>query len=77
MHCAYFMNRTVSLCQIYNTDKFLIYDCAEDTSLADNAIQYALMMFPGVLKPLLDELSVQVDSRVSTHTYFNGNAYNR
>lgn len=71
------MNPMVSLRQLYNVANFLIYDCAEDTSLADNAIQYALMMFPGVLKPLLDEVSVQVDSRVSGHTYFNGNAYNR
>ncbi|KAG4075327.1 hypothetical protein HA402_003118 [Bradysia odoriphaga] len=54
----------------------LFYESKDDTSLADTAIQYALMMFPGVLKPLLDELSVQVDSRVSTHSYFNANAYN-
>lgn len=54
----------------------LFYESKDDTSLADNAIQYALLMFPGVLRPLLDELSVQVDSRVSTHSYFNANAYN-
>ncbi|KAJ6644186.1 Transcription factor 25 [Pseudolycoriella hygida] len=53
----------------------LFYESNDDTSLADNAIQYALMMFPGVLKPLLDELSVQVDSRVNTHSYFNANVY--
>ncbi|KAM7357388.1 nuclear localized protein 1 [Cochliomyia hominivorax] len=38
---------------------------------ADNALQYALLMFPGVLKPLLDELSVQTDKRVLSCSYFN------
>ncbi|CRL02217.1 CLUMA_CG015398, isoform A [Clunio marinus] len=37
---------------------------------SDKAIQYALTMFPGVLKLLLDELSIQADSRVSSHKYF-------
>lgn len=43
---------------------------------ADEAIQNALLMFPGVLKPLLDSLSVQVDSRVNSHKYFGPNSYN-
>lgn len=64
------MAYSYALCLFYES-------AADDTSLADTAIQYALMMFPGVLKPLLDELSVQVDSRVSGHAYFNANAYNR
>lgn len=42
-----------------------------DTTLADAALQYALLMFPGVLKPLLAELSVQTDSRANTHHYFS------
>lgn len=46
-------------------------------TLADDALQYALMMFPGVLKPLLEELQVQVDSRAKTHSYFGPNAYNK
>lgn len=41
-----------------------------DKTLADAALQYALTMFPGVLKPLLHELSVQTDSRANTHAYF-------
>lgn len=45
--------------------------------LADDALQYALMMFPGVLMPLLEELQVQVDSRAKTHSYFGPNAYNK
>lgn len=32
-------------------------------------------MFPGVLKPLLTELSVQTDSRANTHPYFGTAAY--
>ncbi|GAB0086263.1 transcription factor 25 [Sergentomyia squamirostris] len=47
---------------------------ADDLSGADVALQYALMMFPGVLKPLIDALSVQVDSRVNTHSYFGSSA---
>lgn len=34
------------------------------------------MMFPGVLKPLLSELSVQVDPRVDSHNYFGPSATN-
>uniref|UniRef100_A0A1B0CVA6 Transcription factor 25 n=2 Tax=Lutzomyia longipalpis TaxID=7200 RepID=A0A1B0CVA6_LUTLO len=32
---------------------------------------YALLMFPGVLRPLLDALSIQIDSRVNGHSYFS------
>lgn len=46
---------------------YLLGDCEK----ADKALQYALLMFPGVLRPLLDELSVQTDSRVIASTYFN------
>lgn len=44
---------------------------------ADNALQYALLMFPGVLKPLLDELSVQTDKRVLGCSYFNSEVSGR
>lgn len=37
---------------------------------ADDALQYALGMFPGVLRLLLDELPIKPDSRVSSHRYF-------
>ncbi|XP_055301813.1 transcription factor 25 [Sitodiplosis mosellana] len=43
--------------------------------LADKAIQYAVLMFPGVVKPLLDALSVQVDSRANSHKYISSSAY--
>ncbi|XP_055376337.1 transcription factor 25 [Condylostylus longicornis] len=46
---------------------FLNGECEE----ADKSLQYALLMFPGVLKLLLDELSVQTDSRILGSTYFN------
>lgn len=33
-------------------------------------------MFPGVLKPLLESLSVQADSRVNSHKYFGPSSFN-
>lgn len=45
--------------------------------LADKAIQYAVLMFPGVVKPLLDALSVQVDPRASSHKYISTHAYDK
>lgn len=48
-----------------------------DLELADKAIQYAVLMFPGVVKPLLDALSVQVDSRASSHKYISSAAYDK
>jgi len=42
---------------------------------SDTALQYALGMFPGMLKLLLDELSVQADPRVMTHKYFGPTAF--
>lgn len=45
--------------------------------LADKAIQYAVLMFPGVVKPLLDALSVQVDARASSHKYISSTAYDK
>ncbi|XP_058121538.1 ribosome quality control complex subunit TCF25 [Anopheles ziemanni] len=47
------------------------------TDEADKALQYALLMFPGVLRPLMDELSIQADSRVAGHNHFGPNAYNK
>ncbi|XP_023174230.1 transcription factor 25 [Drosophila hydei] len=37
---------------------------------ANEALQYALLMFPGVLRPLLEEMSVQTDKRVLASSYF-------
>uniref|UniRef100_A0A182K0P4 Transcription factor 25 n=1 Tax=Anopheles christyi TaxID=43041 RepID=A0A182K0P4_9DIPT len=47
------------------------------TEAADKALQYALLMFPGVLRPLMDELSIQADSRAAGHNYFGPGAYNK
>lgn len=37
---------------------------------ADEAIQYALIMFPGVLLPLLDKCSIEPDKRAAAHPFF-------
>lgn len=37
---------------------------------SDKALQYALLMFPAVLRLLLDELLIQTDPRLTTHRYF-------
>jgi hypothetical protein len=42
---------------------------------ADAALQYALSMFPGVLKMLLDEISIHVDDRCSGHKFFSTSAF--
>lgn len=48
-----------------------------DLTAADDAIQYAVLMFPAVIKLLLDELSIQADSRANTHRYVGAQAYER
>lgn len=47
------------------------------TEQADRALQYALLMFPAVLRMLLDELSIQPDPRVLGHTYFGTATYDK
>lgn len=47
------------------------------TDAADCALQYALLMFPGVLRMLLDELSIQPDPRVIGHSYFATSSYDK
>nr|CAG4638662.1 EOG090X0BCY [Cyclestheria hislopi] len=42
---------------------------------ADEYLQQALLMFPGVLDPLLSKCSIQADCRVTKHPYFGPNAY--
>lgn len=41
-----------------------------DTAKADTLLQDALLMFPGVLLPLLEKCTVQIDKRVSNHSFF-------
>jgi hypothetical protein len=50
---------------------------SEKRLAADNLLQKALIMFPGVLLPLLDKCSVQPDSRVSSHPFFTTKAVMR
>ncbi|KAL1379030.1 hypothetical protein pipiens_000509, partial [Culex pipiens pipiens] len=47
------------------------------TDAADRALQYALLMFPAVLRMLLDELSIQPDPRVIAHSYFGPATYDK
>uniref|UniRef100_A0A8D8HV55 Transcription factor 25 n=1 Tax=Culex pipiens TaxID=7175 RepID=A0A8D8HV55_CULPI len=47
------------------------------TDAADRALQYALLMFPAVLRMLLDELSIQPDPRVIGHSYFGPATYDK
>lgn len=42
-----------------------------DTKAADERLQDALIFFPVMLIPLLDQCCVQPDKRVSTHPFFN------
>jgi len=44
---------------------------------SNSLLQYALLMFPSVLLPLLDKCSVQCDSRAKNHAFFNYEAQNR
>lgn len=44
---------------------------------ADVALQYALLMFPAVLRLLIDELSIQADARLKSHSYFSSLAYSK
>lgn len=46
------------------------YTSIGDTTLADQLLSEALLMFPGILTPLLEKCSVQVDHRVASHSYF-------
>lgn len=41
------------------------------TDVADELLQNALLMFPSVLIPLLEKCSVQMDSRLSKHSFFS------
>lgn len=44
---------------------------------ADKALQYALLMFPAVLRLLMDELSIQTDPRVNSNKYFASTVYSQ
>ena len=46
-------------------------DAKEMTAKSDEYLQRALLMFPGVLMPLLDKCSIQADGRVTKHDYFS------
>ncbi|KAM6943360.1 ribosome quality control complex subunit TCF25 [Xenentodon cancila] len=45
-------------------------ECDKQRQDADQMLQDALVMFPGVLMPLLDLCNVQADASVTSHTFF-------
>lgn len=45
----------------------------DSENVADALLQDALLMFPGVLMPLLDKCSVRVDDRLEKHEFFKDN----
>lgn len=61
----------------YGLALFYKHKDSENLELADKALQYAVLMFPGVVKPLLDALSVQVDSRASSHSYISSVSFDK
>ncbi|OWF35632.1 transcription factor 25-like [Mizuhopecten yessoensis] len=42
----------------------------EDSSKADTMLQESLLMFPGMLQPLLDKCNINPDPQVSSHAFF-------
>lgn len=49
------------------------YTCEGDFRVPDALLQDALLMFPGVLRPLLDKCSIHVDDRVEKCDFFKDN----
>ncbi|XP_029952405.1 ribosome quality control complex subunit TCF25 isoform X2 [Salarias fasciatus] len=45
-------------------------ESSKQRSNADQMLQHALIMFPGVLTPLLDLCTVQADAAVTSHSFF-------
>lgn len=56
---------------------FYLHKGQSQSELADKALQYAVLMFPGLVRPLLDALSVQIDSRASSHNYISSAAFEK
>lgn len=56
---------------------FYLHKNKGQMELADKALQYAVLMYPGLVKPLLDALSVQMDARTSSHSYISTAAYEK
>lgn len=54
----------------------LSHFCLGSHKTANELLQNALIMFPGVLIPLLEKCSVQTDSKVTAHYFFNSKAKN-
>uniref|UniRef100_A0A6P4EG20 Transcription factor 25 isoform X1 n=1 Tax=Drosophila rhopaloa TaxID=1041015 RepID=A0A6P4EG20_DRORH len=61
------LNQLPNMAYSYALALHTLYGACERSN---QALQYALLMFPGVLRPLLDEMSVQTDKRVLASSYF-------
>ena len=58
-------NRLVTqMCRLFSVDLFL-------------QLQNGLLMFPGVLMPLLDKCGINPDKEVSSHAYFSSQVQTR
>lgn len=49
----------------------------EMSQQADKFLQYAILMFPSVILPMLEKCGIQVDSRTKNHTFLGVQAQNR
>ncbi len=67
---------SVSLALYYMSRSSLSTNDSNLEERANTQLQEALIMFPGVLLPLLDKCSVEPDSNVSKCDYFNSSAQN-
>ncbi|XP_018331893.1 transcription factor 25 [Agrilus planipennis] len=52
----------------------IFHTSGDDTKKADSLLQDALIMFPGLLKPLMDKCSICPDSRVEKSEFFSNTA---
>lgn len=71
-------NSTRNLTQLPNIaySLALSHFCLGNHEIANELLQNSLIMFPGVLMPLLEKCSVQTDSKVTAHYFFNSKAKN-
>lgn len=73
---CYFWENTRNLTQLPNIaySLALAHFHLNHQTFADELLQNALIMFPGVLLPLLDKCSIQADDKVLNHQFFNSTA---
>lgn len=60
-------------CGLTKADHFLPSDNNSLEEKGNVLLQYAILMFPSVLLPLLEKCGIQSDSKLMNHWYFNSN----